>query len=356
MKRRHRKKNILKRIFYGIGFIFIVILFIVCVQLIFKFSNKFEIVSDAHNSLALDLEETEEKVLEEFVAPTSSPIEATSTEENIPAKNVQPIFNVSDGNPEQSDTVVATISNLSSAKSVKTIWNDREINFTKIGEVWFGFLGVDAKKNPGEYSVLVSADDVQFTNIISIKKRPFPVTTLATTPELEAEGHTPTAIQSNVATENARLNSVFIYSPEARFSETFRYPLNKIVNVGAFGNIRKNGDISLQHLGVDLDAVEGTPVYAINGGVVAMAEHFDNYGNTVVIDHGLGIFSLYLHLSEFRVPVGKIVAKGETIALSGNTGYSIAPHLHFSVRIRNSSIDPLRFIETVNEVMAKVGK
>jgi murein DD-endopeptidase MepM/ murein hydrolase activator NlpD len=120
-----------------------------------------------------------------------------------------------------------------------------------------------------------------------------------------------------------------------------------MTNVGAFGNIRKSGDVSLQHLGVDLDANTGTPVYAINDGkVTGVLEGLINYGNTVIIDHGLGIFSLYLHLDEFKVSLGQTVKKDDVIGLSGNTGYSIAPHLHFSIKLNGASVDPVKFINS----------
>jgi murein DD-endopeptidase MepM/ murein hydrolase activator NlpD len=106
-------------------------------------------------------------------------------------------------------------------------------------------------------------------------------------------------------------------------------------------------------LGVDLEAKEGDPVFSINDGVVRFSKELPNYGKTIIIDHGLGIFSLYLHLKEFKVSEGEKVKKGEIIALSGNTGYSISPHLHFSVKINGKSVDPLRFIDTVEKEMIK---
>ena len=106
-------------------------------------------------------------------------------------------------------------------------------------------------------------------------------------------------------------------------------------------------------MGVDLEADIGTPIYAINGGIVRLSQELTNYGKTIVIDHGSGIFSLYLHIDEFKISEGKEVKRGDIIALSGNTGYSIAPHLHFGVKINGASVDPLRFIETIEKEMIK---
>jgi len=127
--------------------------------------------------------------------------------------------------------------------------------------------------------------------------------------------------------------------------------------VGAFGNIRKNGEIRLQHLGVDLEAEEGDYVYSINSGKVCFAREMTNYGKTIVIDHGLGIFSIYLHLSEFEAETGQQVLKGEVIGLVGSTGYSLAPHLHLSLKVKGSSVDPLKFIEaTQEEILLEKGR
>ena len=106
------------------------------------------------------------------------------------------------------------------------------------------------------------------------------------------------------------------YNPKVYFNQSFIYPLDDIIDVGAFGNIRKDGDVTIQHLGVDLDAVEGTPIYAINDGKVVLVEELTVYGNTIIIDHGLGIYSLYLHLSEFRVSEGEMVEKGKIIGMT----------------------------------------
>ncbi|MDP3974999.1 MAG: M23 family metallopeptidase [Candidatus Jorgensenbacteria bacterium] len=295
---------------------------------------------------------------ETYYAPvvTSTPPAATPTStslvEPLPVPTPSPTFSLSRTSVEQSDTLTVEVRDAGNVSGVQTTWNGRTLDLLKVGETWLGFLGVDAKQAPGNYPLAVTAGTATLTSTVSVAKRAFPITVLATTPELEAEGHTPTAIQSNVAKENAELNSVLIYQPEAYFSKSFINPLDRMVIVGAYGNIRKNGDISLQHLGADLDAAEGTPVYAINDGIVRLAKRFTDYGNTIIVDHGLGIFSYYLHLSEFSVGVGDTVVRGQRIAKSGNTGYSIGPHLHFSVRIRNASVDPLRFIEAANAALA----
>ena len=282
------------------------------------------------------------------VSPTSTPPEEKAP---VPAPVPQALVTLSRASIEQSDTFAVMLSNVPLGAAPKVTWRDRTYDLLRIGERWVGFLGADAKQTPGSYTLEATIGTTTLTRQMVVAKRDFPVTALAVTPELEEKGYTPPAIQSNVVSENARLNTALIYTPIAHFGKPFVNPLDTITVVGAHGNIRKSGSVSLQHLGVDLDAVEGTPVYAINDGIVNLVEDFTNYGKTIIVDHGLGIFSYYLHLSEFNVKVGDRVTRGEVIARSGNTGYSIAPHLHFSVRIRNASVDPLRFIETANTAL-----
>jgi len=265
-----------------------------------------------------------------------------------PAPPRAPVVTLSRGSIEQADTFAVSVSGAPSAAAITATWGDRMYDLAPIGDRWIGLLGADAKKAPGNYPLTVQIGTSTITRQVAVAKRNFPVTVLAVTPELEEAGHTPLAIQANVAAENARLNSALIYTPRAYFSKPFANPLDRMSIVGAYGNIRKSGSVELQHLGLDLDATEGTPVYAVNDGVVNLAEDFVNYGKTIIVDHGLGIFSYYLHLRDINVHVGDRVTRGRIIAKSGNTGYSIAPHLHFSMRIRNASVDPLRFIETAN--------
>lgn len=103
--------------------------------------------------------------------------------------------------------------------------------------------------------------------------------------------------------------------------------------------------VSAMHEGMDFSAPSGTRVVAAAGGVVTMAERHSAYGNLVEIDHGNDFSSRYAHLSQIDVAVGQIVKRGQTIALSGNTGRSTGPHLHFEVRYRGVAQNPARFLK-----------
>jgi murein DD-endopeptidase MepM/ murein hydrolase activator NlpD len=94
------------------------------------------------------------------------------------------------------------------------------------------------------------------------------------------------------------------------------------------------------HEGIDIGVPEGTPVRAAAPGTVAFAGWLDGDGNLVVIDHGAGLSSAYLHLSKILTPAGKVAA-GKEIGTSGCTGYCFGAHLHFELRIGGRPIDPL---------------
>lgn len=259
---------------------------------------------------------------------------------------------------EQGDTLFIRINSQSDVNKNQGKLGSEEINFFKLAgsKEWWGIIGINVKTKPGKYDLMIdSAEGNTFEQEIDITERKFPITELLVTKELEEKGYTQAKIIEDITTkENLILAQVLtIFTPRAYFSSAFIYPLKKIKDIGAFGNIRKSGDSGLQHLGVDIEAGIGTPVYAINDGVVRFSEGLNTYGKTLIIDHGFGIFSLYLHLNEFKFSAGEQVKQGDIIAFSGNTGYSIAPHLHFAVKVNGTAVDPLRFISTIEKEMLK---
>jgi murein DD-endopeptidase MepM/ murein hydrolase activator NlpD len=97
------------------------------------------------------------------------------------------------------------------------------------------------------------------------------------------------------------------------------------------------------HLGFDLASLRAAPVEATQNGIVVFAEMLGIYGNTVILDHGLGIFSLYGHLSTFAVKVGDQVTTGQTVGQTGDTGLAGGDHLHYSIMLRGVHIDPVEW-------------
>jgi murein DD-endopeptidase MepM/ murein hydrolase activator NlpD len=102
--------------------------------------------------------------------------------------------------------------------------------------------------------------------------------------------------------------------------------------------------LSAPHLGVDLAVPAGTPVIAAADGRVALAEGLRVRGNAVVIDHGLGVYTAYYHLSQIRVQPGQEVRAGDLLGLAGSTGLATGPHLHWELRVFGVPADPLGWV------------
>lgn len=153
---------------------------------------------------------------------------------------------------------------------------------------------------------------------------------------------------------------------ERYFDEKFKMPLDRL-ELGrdrVIGNVNLAGEFGLNHYGVDLITLDPKtrkhqrPVKAISSGqVILIARRFFTEGNMIILDHGSGIFSFYMHLSDFRVKVGEDIKGGSVIGISGQSGRVSGPHLHLAIKTRDKSgsvnvnVDPLKFIETMNKYL-----
>jgi len=98
------------------------------------------------------------------------------------------------------------------------------------------------------------------------------------------------------------------------------------------------------HSGVDISAPYGSPVRAANSGKVVLARELYFSGKTVILNHGLGLYTYYCHFSKIKVKLGDIVKKGDAVGLVGSTGRSTGPHLHWGVKVQDSRVDPLALL------------
>ncbi len=134
---------------------------------------------------------------------------------------------------------------------------------------------------------------------------------------------------------------VFHHTDPAReWAGKFRAPVDARIS-DVFGTRRTfNGKVQSMHQGLDYAVPQGTPVSAANAGTVLLASFLYFEGNCVVIDHGQGLLTLYLHLSEMKVKAGDRVEGGQQIGLSGGTGRATGPHLHLAVRWQGVYLNP----------------
>jgi hypothetical protein len=125
------------------------------------------------------------------------------------------------------------------------------------------------------------------------------------------------------------------------WQEPFQVPRQSRITSGFGGGREYNGTITSRHMGTDYAGTTGAPVAAANRGVVRIVDGFFYGGNVVYIDHGSGLSSAYLHLSQQLVAVGDTVERGQTVGRVGATGRVTGPHLHFIVRYGSVTVDPL---------------
>ncbi len=246
----------------------------------------------------------------------------------------------------QGDPVRITIANVLEANNISGIYLENQpLNmFPYEGRV-IALTGIDIKKSPGTYKVKVTFyTGVKIEKEFEVKAREKIETTFSIPEKLG--GNTPLAaakLMSSLSLENARLLSARTF-PRTLWTSKFIFPVSNPVVTDSYGYSRRTVGQSILHKGTDFKAPLRTPVYAINRGIIRIARVGASYGKTILVDHGLGLSSIYLHLSKIKVNEGELVKKGQLIAYSGDTGYAEAPHLHLSVWIKGVAIDPMKFM------------
>ncbi len=205
------------------------------------------------------------------------------------------------------------------------------------------FLAVDLDAKPGLYPLEMQVERKGgvlegFRREFEVRARAFPSTRLRVKQEFVTP---PRSEQERIRREAEMLALVFsLITPEWLGDGPFMAP-HPVKPWPNFGQRRvTNNVLSSVHSGVDLPVPYGEPIRAANRGRVVMASPLYLSGLTVVIDHGLGVFSFYCHLSKLAVRRGDVVGKGAVIGACGSTGRSTGPHLHWSMRVGDGRVDP----------------
>jgi hypothetical protein len=214
---------------------------------------------------------------------------------------------------------------------------------------WFAVAGVDVEVHPGHYPLTVDVTLKDGTHRalhqdVDVEEAPYEKVPLSV-PDKFVEPNA--AALKKIARDKIVKDKAFANSARKPvWSGNFRPPLRLAPESDSFGNRRIfNGKLDSVHRGLDYRAKPRTPVAAINSGRVVLARPLYYEGGCVVIDHGLGLMSIYMHLSKIEVSVGKKVRRGQIIALSGATGRATGPHLHLGVRWEGSYLDPAKLFE-----------
>jgi len=221
--------------------------------------------------------------------------------------------------------------------------NGRRFYFSSCGENCFIAIGsVGMKSKPGIYTIKLRVAEKRKNLRLVVKQISFQTTEL-TLPDdkifLSREN------LRRVKRENKRLRLIFYKVSDRLWEGGFISPLENDMST-PYGTKRiLNGKWISIHRGVDIKGQDGEEVKASNSGRVVLTEELFFGGNTIILDHGLGIYTIYMHLSKFNVKLGDIVSKGDIIGFVGSSGRSTAPHLHFGVKVMNMSTNPISFIE-----------
>jgi murein DD-endopeptidase MepM/ murein hydrolase activator NlpD len=210
-------------------------------------------------------------------------------------------------------------------------------------------LGVDLEKPPGKYDWKISWNGPEGNAMtcsvsVTVRKGQFRTESL----KVDNQFVQPDAQQQKRAEEDQKkMKAIYdTVTPQRLWEGKFRLPLKDVTNGGNFGRRRiLNGQPRSPHAGVDFPAASGTPVFASQSGKVVLAEDLYYSGNTVVIDHGYGIYTMYCHLSEIGVTFGQDVAVSAELGKVGATGRVTGPHLHWGLTIEHARVNGMDIVQ-----------
>lgn len=212
---------------------------------------------------------------------------------------------------------------------------------------WFALAGVDVEAQEGPSTLTIHAQlqdgaERDLSQTVKILPAHYRTAKLSVAPRFIEP--TPAELKL-IEYEIPLKKKIFSESaPRPLWSGDFHVPV-RAAATASFGTRRVfNGKIASVHKGMDFRARVGTPVHASNSGVVVLAQKLYFEGNCVVIDHGLGLYTIAMHLSRIDVHDGERVAKGQLLGLSGATGRVTGPHLHWAVRWGNAYLDPAKML------------
>jgi murein DD-endopeptidase MepM/ murein hydrolase activator NlpD len=246
-------------------------------------------------------------------------------------------------------------------ESLSGSWLGHEVSFSfdATSKVWYALAGVSIETAPGSYPLELTGKELtgeavagkmpagkeagknlSFTRKFTVARGKYPKIEIKL--NVESKFTEPNPEQQKQIEEGQHVKKDFLnrVTAEREWSGQFAAPADAAIS-DVFGSQRVfNGKTSSPHLGLDFRVPAGTPVAAMNDGTVLLARPLYFEGNFVVLDHGQGLLTLYLHLSEFKVKEGDRVKRGQEVGLSGGTGRATGPHLHAAVRWQGTYLDP----------------
>jgi murein DD-endopeptidase MepM/ murein hydrolase activator NlpD len=248
----------------------------------------------------------------------------------------------------QGSAVQLTFPDEPAVKSVEIAWDNKKVPAFHVEDRWTTILGVDLDAKPGKHiaNVLFTMQDGSVDKreaVIEVEPKKFPTTELKVD-EKYVELSKPDLARANRETKETEAIYATITN-EMLWDQPFSIPIPGEAGTN-FGHRRIfNGQPRAPHTGADLRAKTGTPIHATNRGRVVLAKSLFFTGNTVILDHGLGVYSLYAHLSQIDVKPGDMLSSGQLLGLAGATGRVTGPHLHWGMRVQGARVDPFTLVE-----------
>jgi murein DD-endopeptidase MepM/ murein hydrolase activator NlpD len=211
------------------------------------------------------------------------------------------------------------------------------LEFDEQRQSWNTLVGIDLDTKPGLYRMTIGSQ----VRLLRIAVKKFDVRRLRVA---EAFVNPPASAMEQITRDNEKLATIYARVTPRRWTGSFILPVDG-APTSNFGTVSYfNGQRRSPHTGVDFLSPTGTPIRASNHGMVVLAEPLYFTGNTVIVDYGDGLYSLFAHLSEFRVKEGAEVQPDSIVGLVGATGRVTGPHLHWTVRLHGARVDPTSLV------------
>jgi murein DD-endopeptidase MepM/ murein hydrolase activator NlpD len=249
---------------------------------------------------------------------------------------------------KQGNTLVVNVEAIQPLKSLVVSFRGKDQTFYPLDEKgmsYRGIVGIPMDMPPPYKTIYFLATDMQGETVrvkrkVQIQATAFKKAFLNIKPAKMKLLDTVTLMK-----ESSLLGAIFKkQDPKKRWQDTFIMPADGRISA-MFGEKRVyTGGSTWQHKGMDVTNVEGTPVKAVNNGVVKLAGKLSAHGGTIMIDHGQGVISVYNHMQTIKVKKGDYVKKGKVVGTMGQTGLATGVNLHWGLSVGNVRVDPLEWV------------
>ena len=249
------------------------------------------------------------------------------------------------------DVVRVTVRAPEDVWAIAATWQEREIPLVRQADgAWDALIGIDIAGEAGPRNLRLRASHTngsatEATHEVVVTHRTLRTRRIRVNPKFVTP---PASELARIKAESDLLNALFsTTSPDRHWAPEAVRPVEGVAVSGFGVTTILNGQPGGPHNGLDLAAPTGTPISAPAAGVVIYARDLYYTGNTVIVDHGQGLYSTMAHMSAMDVREGDAVAKGTLLGKVGATGRVTGPHLHWGVRLHGARVDPLSFIDAL---------